>query len=410
MIPVTTMERATVPASDVWQATVQIVVPVYNEAVDLERAVRTLTAYLESSLPYRWRVTIADNASTDETYAIAARLARQVPGVRVVHLDAKGRGRALKEVWLTSEADVVAYMDVDLSTDLAALLPLIAPLLSGHSDVAIGTRLARGSRVVRGPKREVISRCYNLILRGSLGVTFSDAQCGFKALRREAARQLLPLVEDTNWFFDTELLVLAQRAGLRIHEVPVDWTDDPGTTVHIVSTATEDLRGVWRLLTGLTSGRIPVSRVRAELARPSLPATVPGVPRGLLAQVVRFGAVGVASTVAYFVLFLLLRHVMGPQAANLVSLVMTAVGNTAANRVFTFGVRGREGAVEHHLTGLFAFAVALGLTSGSLVALHAAFGQVATWVEVAVLTGANAAATVVRFLALRMVMGRSGTR
>ena len=135
-------------------------------------------------------------------------------------------------------------MDVDLSTDLNALLPLVAPLLSGHSDVAIGTRLARGSRVVRGPKREIISRCYNLLLRTTLGAEFSDAQCGFKAIRADQARQLLPLVEDKGWFFDTELLVLAERAGLRIHEVPVDWIDDADSRVNIVDTALGDLRGI----------------------------------------------------------------------------------------------------------------------------------------------------------------------
>jgi hypothetical protein len=163
-------------------------------------------------------------------------------------------------------------MDVDLSTDLGGLLPLVAPLISGHSDVAIGSRLARGARVVRGPKRELISRSYNLILRTVLGVRFSDAQCGFKAVRRDAAQQLLPLVEDTGWFFDTELLVLAERAGLRIHEVPVDWVDDPDSRVDIVATAIADLKGVARVLGGLASGRIPVAQVRARFGRAPLAA------------------------------------------------------------------------------------------------------------------------------------------
>ena len=164
-----------------------------------------------------------------------------------------GAGRCT-QVWAASEAPILAYMDVDLSTDLAALLPLVAPLISGHSDLAIGSRLPRGSRVVRGPKREMISRCYNLILRGALSARFSDAQCGFKAIRRDVAARLLPLVEDNAWFFDTELLVLAQRAGLRIHEVPVDWVDDPDSRVDIVSTALADLRGIWRLGQALATG------------------------------------------------------------------------------------------------------------------------------------------------------------
>lgn len=387
-------------------AVVEIVVPVYNEADDLEASIRRLAAFLDDELPYRFQVTIADNASTDATWTIANRLADQVQGVHVVHLDAKGRGRALKQAWLASTADVVAYMDVDLSTDLAALLPLLAPLVSGHSDVAIGSRLARGSRVVRGPKREFISRCYNLILRGALQVSFSDAQCGFKAMRTDVARRLLPLVQDTNWFFDTELLVLAQRAGLRIHEVPVDWVDDPGTTVDIAATASEDLRGVWRLLRGLTRGDIPIAVVREQLARPALPATV--VPQGLLGQVLRFGAVGVASTLAYFVLYLVLRLGLDAQVANLTALALTAVANTAANRVFTFGVRGNDGLLTHHVTGLVAFAVALGLTSGSLALLHGLAPEAGRFVEVMVLAVANAVATAVRFLALKFVMGRAG--
>ncbi len=401
-----TMLEYGTPIPDLRQATVEVVVPVYNEEIDLERSVRTLTGYLDQTLPYPYTVTIADNASTDATLAIANRLAAELAGVRVVHLDAKGRGRALKQVWLASAADVVAYLDVDLSTDLAALLPLLAPLVSGHSDLAIGTRLARGSRVVRGPKRELISRCYNLILRGSLQVSFSDAQCGFKAMRRDVAQRLLPLVEDTNWFFDTELLVLAQRAGLRIHEVPVDWVDDPGTTVNITATALEDLRGVWRLLRGLGSGRIPIGGLRRDVARPQRPAPLPGVPAGLLGQLLRFATVGVVSTLAYFLLYVVLRPVFGAQAANLSALVLTAVANTSANRLFTFGVRGRQGLLGHHATGLLAFLVALGLTSGSLAALHAWAPGVDRWVEIAVLAVANAAATGLRFLALRLAIAR----
>jgi putative flippase GtrA len=387
-------------------ALIDIVVPVYNEATDLERSVRALDTYLAGHLPYSYRITVADNASVDDTWLIAERLVHELPHVSAVHLDQKGRGRALNQVWLASDADVVAYMDVDLSTDLAAVLPLVAPLVSGHSDIAIGTRLARTSRVVRGPKREFISRSYNLVLRTALRASFSDAQCGFKAMRRDVAQQLLPLVEDTNWFFDTELLVLAQRADLRIHEVPVDWTDDPGTTVDIIATATEDLRGVVRLIRGFATGSIPIARVRAELSGHDVPATLPGVPKGLLGQMLRFGVVGVMSTIAYFVLYVLLRGVMDAQIANLVAQIVTAVANTAANRAFTFRVHGRGGLLKHHATGLMAFAIALVLTSGSLGLLHSLFPGVSKWVEVAVLTSANLVATLVRFLALRFVIGR----
>jgi glycosyltransferase involved in cell wall biosynthesis len=230
------------------ESTVEIVVPVYNEESDLERSVRRLRAYLDARFPFHATVTIADNASADATPAIGRRLAATVPGVRYMRISERGRGRALAATWLVSDADVVAYMDVDLSTDLDALLPLVAPLISGHSDVAIGSRLANGAKVRRGFKRELISRGYNAILRLALGAKFKDAQCGFKAMRTDTARRLVPRVENRNWFFDTELLVLAQRSGLRIHEVPVDWTDDDDTRVNLVPTALEDLSGVWRLM------------------------------------------------------------------------------------------------------------------------------------------------------------------
>ena len=249
-----------------------IVVPVFNEEVDLEPSVHRLHEHLSEQFPYPFRITIADNASTDATPRIAMRLATELPAVTALRLTQKGRGRALRTVWSASDAPVLAYMDVDLSTDLAALLPLVAPLISGHSDLAIGTRLARSSRVVRGAKREFISRSYNLLLRGTLGAGFSDAQCGFKAIRADVAHRLLPLVEDTGWFFDTELLVIAERSGLRIHEVPVDWVDDPDSRVDIVATAVADLKGVARVLGGLASGRIPVDRIRARLGRTPLAA------------------------------------------------------------------------------------------------------------------------------------------
>jgi len=229
---------------------VDVVIPVYNEERDLGPSVRRLHDFLATRFPFTAAITIADNASKDGTLAVAQGLAKELPRVRVLHLDAKGRGRALRAAWLQSDAPVVAYMDVDLSTDLNALLPLVAPLLSGHSDLAIGSRLAHGARVKRGPKREIISRGYMLVLRLALGAQFSDAQCGFKALRTSVAKQLVPNVRDEAWFFDTELLTLAQRAGLRVHEVPVDWTDDPDSRVAIVRTAIDDLRGVWRLRFG----------------------------------------------------------------------------------------------------------------------------------------------------------------
>ena len=374
-------------------AVVEVVIPVHNEEVALAPAVERLTRHL-AGLPWQWRVTIADNASTDGTALVAHRIAATHDHVRVVTLVEKGRGRALKQVWQASGADVVAYMDVDLSTDLNALLPLVAPLLSGHSDLAVGTRLTRGSRVIRGPKRELVSRSYNTILHSALRTRFSDAQCGFKAVRREVADVLLPLVEDDAWFFDTELLVIAERAGLRIHEVPVDWVDDPDSRVDLVRTAVDDLRGIARLGRALLAGRLPLQAVAERFGR--VRATRRPGP-----QIAVFAAVGVLSTLAYAGLFLGLRQVTGSQAANLLALLLTALGNTAANRRFTFGVRGGP-VLRHQVQGLLVFAVGLGLTSGALWLLTAGFPDVSHATEVLVLTLANLTVTVLRFLAMRL--------
>jgi len=348
--------------------TVEITIPVYNEEDALEASVRELHAFLESSFPYPCGIVIADNASTDRTEPIGRALADELDRVDYVRLERKGRGRALRQVWSRSEADVVCYMDVDLSTGLEALLPLVAPLVSGHSDLAIGTRLAPGSRVERGPKRELISRAYNRILHLTLRAKFSDAQCGFKAARAEAVQRLLPEIEDQSWFFDTELLVLGQRRGLRIHEVAVDWVDDPDSSVDVVRTAVDDLLGV--------------ARLQGEL--------------------IRFAAVGVASTLAYLLLFLGLRLGLGAQLANALALGLSAVGNTAANRRFTFGRRGRERLLRHHAQGLFVFGLCLALTSVSLALLAALAPGASTAVEVAVLVVANALATLLRYLLLRL--------
>jgi putative flippase GtrA len=387
------MDRAPLPARHP-DPVLDIVVPVHNEETDLEPSVRRLHAHLRDTFPYAFRITVADNASTDRTPRIAARLAAELPEVEWTRLAEKGRGRALRAAWSRSSAPVLAYLDVDLSTDLAALLPLVAPLISGHSDIAIGTRLARGSRVVRGPKREFISRCYNVLLRSTLAVRFSDAQCGFKAVRRDVAERLLPLVQDSGWFFDTELLVIAERAGLRIHEVPVDWVDDPDSRVRILATALADLRGIARIGRALATGRLPLAELRRGV-------TGGEAPDALLPQVLRFAAVGAVSTLGYLLLYAALRPPAGPQAANALALLLCAVANTGANRRLTFGVRGRAGAVRHQARGLLAFLVGLGLTGGALTALHHTAPGAGHRAELAVLVGANLAATLLRFLLFR---------
>jgi putative flippase GtrA len=357
---------------------VEIVVPVKDEENDLAPSVRRLQAFLADGFPFTSRITIADNGSSDRTWDIALDLAAELPGVCAVRLEEPGRGRALRSIWASSNADVLAYMDVDLSTDLNALLPLVAPLLSGHSDVAIGTRLARGARVVRGPRREVISRSYNLLLQATLGAGFSDAQCGFKAIRRDKARQLLPLTQDGGWFFDTELLVLAERAGLRIHEIPVDWTDDPDSRVNVRATALADIRGILRLGGGH--------------------------------RLARFVVVGVASTLAYILIYLLLRRGLAAQEANAISMLITAVANTAVNRRITFGISGRRHVVRHQLRGLIAFGAGLALTSGALAMLHWMVARPTRAAELAVLLVASLVATLARFVLYRSWVFRGGSQ
>jgi hypothetical protein len=333
--------------------TLEVVVPVHNEEADLEGSVERLVRYLDT-LPFTYRVTIADNASTDATPLVAHRLAHRYGTVGVVHLALKGRGRALRQVWSASPSPVLAYMDVDLSTDLNALLPLVAPLLTGHSDVAIGTRLRHGAWVQRGARREVISRCYNLLLRGTLRARFSDAQCGFKAVRRQVAVELLPWVRDDAWFFDTELLVIAERAGLRIHEVAVDWVDDPDSRVDVVQTAAEDLRGIVRVGWSLLRGEVPLSALREQLGR----TRRDGVAGSLRAQSLIFALIGVASTVAYGGLYLCLRPVLAAQAANAAALLVTAVVNTSANRRMTFGISTPDHRWRHHAQALLVLGAA----------------------------------------------------
>lgn len=225
---------------------VDIVIPVYNEEAQLESTVQTLLQFLERTIAYEWRLVIADNGSIDRTPEIGRRLAKD-PRIQYLRLEQKGRGRALRKAWSESAADVVAYMDADLSTGLEALPALLDGLVVEGHDVAIGSRLMNGSDVRRGAKREIISRAYNLLIRAMFANRFSDAQCGFKALTRRAADELLPLVRDQSWFFDTELLLMAERRGLSIFEVPVRWVDDPDSRVDILSTAWEDVKGLLRV-------------------------------------------------------------------------------------------------------------------------------------------------------------------
>ena len=230
-------------------AAVDITIPVYNEEEVLPRTIKALTEFLEDNLPNPWQVTIADNASTDSTQSVSEMLCREYPGVNYLRIPEKGRGRALRIAWLDSQADIVSYMDADLSTDLSHFPQLIQALESG-SHIAVGSRLSKESKVSRGFKREFISRAYNRLINIMFFTGLPDAQCGFKALTRATAEAIIPNIENNNWFFDTELLVIGAKRGFKIASVPVKWDDDPTSTVHVINTAKEDINGLLRLRFG----------------------------------------------------------------------------------------------------------------------------------------------------------------
>ncbi len=230
---------------------VNIVLPVYNEEVELAASVTTLSRFLRKQLEdFSWHITIADNASTDKTLAIARSLSHKYSFVSVDHLSRKGRGRAVKHVWRKGEYDYLAYMDIDLSTDLRHLPQLLRSLERGY-DIAIGSRNARGARVYgRGLLRSLTSKGYIILIKFIFWVGFTDAQCGFKAVNRKVITNLLPHIKDNEWFFDSELLIVGEKSGYRIYEEPVTWIDNPGSTVRVMKTAIGDLKGLLRLFLG----------------------------------------------------------------------------------------------------------------------------------------------------------------
>ena len=385
------VEEAVAPAG---VAVVDVVVPVHNEEQVLDRSVTRLHDYLTTTFPFRWQITIVDNASTDGTWLRAMRLARDLPHVRAHHLDEKGRGRALRAAWASSDATVVAYMDVDLSTDLAAFLPLVAPLVSGHSDVAIGSRLTPDSSVARGPKREFVSRSYNLLLRGLFATRVRDAQCGFKAVRTDVVRGLLPAVRDDGWFFDTELLLLAERNGLRIHQVPVDWVDNADSRVHVARTAVDDLMGAARMAWTFTIGR----GGRVDLGAVGRPALEDDFGR----SIVGFAVVGTLSTLASLALFLLTRDALGAVAANAFAVSATFLANTWAHARFAARTRRPDWRVAFAI-----YAASLVLTSAALVVVEASGGGLGA--ELVAICVTYALATGLRLWSLRRSARRRPT-
>ncbi len=424
--------------------TVEVVVPVFNEARTVESSVRRLVDYVSEHLPFATTVTVADNASDDATPEIVERIALDLDTVNYVRIETKGRGNALRSVWSASDADIVAYTDADLSTGLEALLPLVAPLVSGHSDLAIGCRLAHSARVVRGTRREFISRCYNRLLQAALGARFRDAQCGFKAIRRDAAARLLPHVRDDEWFFDTELLLLAERNGMRIHEVPVDWVDDPNSSVDVLRTSLADLRGIVSVRRRITAGDFTIDPHDAAPETLPLPGGMPRRPVGSVSsdcpssypsagdtrgaaasgagapagsgpvsprqarpktgighQLVRFVCVGVLCTLGYLSLFALLDAVVPVFAANAIALGALTIVNTTLNRSWTFGAGGRERLMRDHAEAAAVFLLFFVLTSAALAASAALWPDAPLRIELGVLLVANAIATLCRFVLLR---------
>ena len=229
--------------------TVDVVVPVYNEERALPENIPKLRDFLASdAFPYDWRIVIADNASTDGTQEAGKQLEKRFKGeVVYVRIEQKGRGRALKKTWGESPQDIVSYMDVDLSTGLDALPPLVRSIAEEGYHVGNGSRLLPGAKVSRSLKRRILTRGYLALIKTLFRVRFSDAQCGFKAMRSDLARKLIPHIENNNWFFDTEALILAEMAGYRIKDVPVSWVEDLDTRVDVPKTVTEDVKGLLRM-------------------------------------------------------------------------------------------------------------------------------------------------------------------
>ncbi|GAA2779520.1 bifunctional glycosyltransferase family 2/GtrA family protein [Saccharopolyspora taberi] len=404
------LPRVSARREPVVTATVDVVIPVFNEERSLPGCLEVLREHLRAHFPFDWSITVVDNASTDGTLRVAHELAESIDRVRVLHLDRKGRGLALRTAWGYSDADVVVYMDVDLSTGLDALLPLVAPLVNGHSDLAVGSRLAPGSRTVRGGKRELISRGYNRIVRWTHGSRISDAQCGFKAARTDVVRPLLAHVRDDSWFFDTELLLLAEHNGLRVHEVPVDWVEDVDTRVNVVRTARDDIAGLVRVARAKLTGAATVPGLPARPApRAAHPQAVLARPEtGLLWQLVSFGLIGAVSTVVTTALYAVLRTWWPPLLANLVALVATTLWNTEANRRLTF--LDRSGPSKRvQLQGLIVFAVYYAVTSGALLWLQAWQPDSPRWLEIVVLVASSIAGTALRFALLRSWVFRPAT-
>ena len=340
---------------------VDVVVPVHNDAEALNTCVPRLRDHLVGSVPLPWRITIVDSASTDGTWQAAQDLADRFSGVTAMRLEVEGRGRAVRAAWEASEASVLAYVDVHLSADLKAFLPLVAPLLSGHSDVAVGSRFSRNARMVHSPGRGLNSRGYSRLLTLALGTRVRDTQCGFKAVRADVARVLLPAVRDNTGFFDTEFLVLAERLGLRIAELPVDWTGSPDAPASGTPVARHDLRGMWRLTRTLW-----LRRVNVELGE-SVPRRR---PVGNANAVFWFVRLALCCAALHLAGFLALHPALGAYWANGLMLTTVTLVCGCANRRYSHG---RRAYVASRYRGVKAIAAYAGSLVGATAVLKILF-------------------------------------
>ena len=381
------------PKGSTGQPMVDVVIPVCNDEAALTESIQRLHGYLAASLPLTWRITIAECGSVDATWSVACELAQSLPSVRAIHVGAAGRGRALRLAWASSDAAVVAYMDVGLSTGLDALLPLVAPLISGHSEIAIGTRWARTSQVGGWRRCGAAVWSHNLICRVALHTGFSDSLYSFKAVRTEVAKLLMPMIQDQGEFFETELLVLAEHNGMRICEISVDQVGDPDIRLVTGSTFRNDVRGVWGLLRRVARGE------GALATAPREPPRMRTVDTSTV-RLVPFVSIGVASTLLFATLFLLLCGVVGAAAGAVTAMVSCTAINTAANRRFTFKVRGHARRFGHQLRGLVTALLPLTL---DLIVIAVAFaaGVTSAVALVWILTAVNAPTSLIKLTLLR---------
>lgn len=358
-----------------------IVIPIFNEEAALKTTVEKTLHFLNDETKYNYSVLIADNNSTDTSPDIAKTLAVENEKVSYLHLPRKGRGFALRTAWLETEADVLVYMDVDLSSPLKALPDLINPILDNQADIVFGSRLKppHGKAVNRNVTREITSRGYNLLLQFFMGADFKDAQCGFKAFSKQAFLELEPETKNNTWFFDSELLLLGQYKKLRLKEIGIRWEDDPNSSVNIVGTALENLKEMWRMY-------------------------IKYRPQSLFHKLFTFGIIGGLSTVGQLLLFLLLRIVLPSQVANTLSLIVLTILNTVANKRFSFRNKSTERYHHIFLVSLISFLVFWIPTTGALYILHETFGindQPLT--ETIVILCASVVGTVLKFLFLSYI-------